>query len=242
MFAYFILGIALLIGFVLLSKWFVQADVQSVAKALKVVAGVVAVLFVVYLMLSGRWNLLPGLLFVFLPWVGRLRGLFRGLGGFGYGGFDWGGPSAGQSSTVETRFLRMRLDHDSGEMDGDILDGRFRGRSLGDLSEGELIALLRECVAEDAQSARVLETYLDRVHGPDWRERARETHGQARGEAGGGMAREEALEILGLEPGASAEEIKAAYHRLIGRLHPDQGGSTYLAAKLNQARDVLLGN
>ncbi|MGH6915965.1 MAG: hypothetical protein ACREH3_19920, partial [Geminicoccales bacterium] len=162
MFAYFILGIALLIGFVLLSKWFVQADVQSVAKALKVVAGVVAVLFVVYLMLSGRWNLLPGLLFVFLPWVGRLRGLFRGLGGLGYGAaFGGGGPSAGQSSTVETRFLRMRLDHDSGEMDGDILDGRFSGRSLGDLSEGELIAFLRECVAEDAQSARVLETYLD---------------------------------------------------------------------------------
>ena len=56
------------------------------------------------------------------------------------------------------------------------------------------------------------------------------------------MSRDEALRILGLESGASPDEIKSAYHRLMAALHPDKGGSTYLAAKLNEAKDRLLGD
>ncbi|MDJ0947307.1 MAG: DnaJ domain-containing protein [Alphaproteobacteria bacterium] len=241
MFAYFVLGIALLIGFILLSKWFVTADTKSVAKAIKIVAVVLAVLLLIYLLISGRWALLPAVLFGALPWINRLRGLAQAFGGFGQvGGLGRGRPSPGKGSELETRFLRMYLDHDSGEMDGEVVEGRFAGRNLSEMAFGEQLELLRECFTEDSQSARVLEAYLDRIHGADWRERARAGDGGP-GAGPGHMTRAEAYEILGLEPGASADEIKAAYHRLIGRLHPDQGGSTYLAAKLNEAKDVLLG-
>ena len=55
------------------------------------------------------------------------------------------------------------------------------------------------------------------------------------------MSREEACQVLGLQPGAGIDEIRAAHRRLIARLHPDQGGGDYLARKINEARDVLLG-
>jgi DnaJ-domain-containing protein 1 len=101
------------------------------------------------------------------------------------------------------------------------------------------VALLwQDCRFADPQSAQLLEAYLDRRH-PTWREdmaRAEGTPG-----AGGIMTREEALEVLGLKPGVSAEEVRAAHRDLMMRMHPDRGGSTYLAAKINQAKDVLLG-
>ncbi len=154
------------------------------------------------------------------------------------------GPSPGQASEVETRFLRMTLDHDSGVMTGQIKEGRFAGRRLEDLELDDLVALWAECRAEDAQSAAVLEAYLDRTQGEAWREAA------ARGGAGAGprapgaagaMSRQEACEILGLEPGASRKAIHDAHRRLMQKVHPDHGGSNYLAAKINQAKALLLG-
>jgi hypothetical protein len=155
------------------------------------------------------------------------------------------GPSEGQSSTVETDFLRMRLDHDSGRMGGEVLRGTFQGRELDDLSLTELLDLLEECQISDSRSATILEAYLDRVRPEDWRAAGGGPSGRAEsGEAsrggGGAMTRNEAYEVLGLEPGASAGEIKDAHRRLMLKMHPDQGGSTYLAAKINQAKDLLL--
>ncbi|HET6609334.1 MAG TPA: hypothetical protein VFG62_21860 [Rhodopila sp.] len=57
----------------------------------------------------------------------------------------------------------------------------------------------------------------------------------------GSMTRPEALEVLGLRPGATRAEIKDAHHRLMRAAHPDAGGSDWLAARINQARDVLIG-
>jgi hypothetical protein len=141
---------------------------------------------------------------------------------------------------VTTRFLTLTLDHDTGALDGRVLEGAFKGCTLADLALDDLLKLREECRA-DPQSVAVLEAYLDRVHGASWRPQAgaEET---ARADAGGGpMTREEAYLILGLEPGADEAAIRDAHRRLMKKLHPDQGGSNYLAAKINQAKDLLLG-
>jgi DnaJ-domain-containing protein 1 len=147
---------------------------------------------------------------------------------------------------VATAFLRMTLDHDTGRMEGTILRGRFAGMRLEELGPADLLALLRECRAEDEEGARLLEAYLDRVH-PEWRdELAGERPGGggsgsgARSTSGDDMSVEEAYAILGLSAGADAEAIKEAHRRLMVKLHPDHGGSDYLATKINRARDVLL--
>ena len=145
------------------------------------------------------------------------------------------GPAPGRTSEVETAFLGMRLDHDTGEMDGTVLRGRYEGCALGSLGLEDLLALLDEC-RSDRQSAVVLEAYLDRLH-EDWRER----RGPPPGASSDGMNEEEARAVLGVEPDATRDEIIAAHRRLIQRLHPDRGGSDYLAAKLNAAKDLLLG-
>lgn len=147
-------------------------------------------------------------------------------------------------SAIRTRFLQMRLDHATGVMSGQVLEGRFAGRALSELTLDQLLELWRLCRA-DPQSVAVLEAYLDRHADPDWRERLAQSERaeQSVGTAPdlGHMNREQAYAILGLPVGASRAEIQAAYRRLIQRLHPDQGGSEYLAACLNQARDLLLG-
>ncbi len=237
MVGYLALGVALLVGLLLLSKWFVNADAAQVARGLRIGGIVVCVVAVLFLLVTGRlsWLIVP--LALLLPLL--LRRLGRGLGGLG--GFR-PTPSGGRSSGVETRYLRMTLDHDSGEMTGEVIAGAFAGRRLEDLGFDELVRLLAETWTEDEQSARVLETYLDRREGADWRERAAASaEGGGRRPGKGRMAREQALEVLGLAPGADADEIKEAHHRLMAKIHPDHGGSTFLAAQINEAKDVLLG-
>jgi hypothetical protein len=151
-----------------------------------------------------------------------------------------GGRSAGSRSEVESGWFRMSLDHDSGAMDGLILKGVHRGRQLGELDEPTLVGMLADCRVDDPESAALLEAYLDRVH-PDWRQQqgaADSTAGPATPSAA--MTRDEAYRVLGLEAGASENEIRDAHRRLMKKLHPDQGGSSYLAAKINQAKDILL--
>ena len=144
------------------------------------------------------------------------------------------GPTPGQTSEVETAFLRMRLDHDTAEMDGTVLQGRYEGRALRGLDLAELLGLLDEC-RSDRQSMAVLEAYLDRIH-DGWRER----RGPPPGPSQQGMSENEARAVLGVGPDAPREEIVTAHRRLMQRLHPDRGGSDYLAAKLNAAKSLLL--
>lgn len=149
-----------------------------------------------------------------------------------------GRPSTqGQTSTVETENLRMVIDHDTGDMTGDVLRGRFAGRAVEGLGVDALREVLRECAGADPQGARVIEVYLDRMH-PGWRD------GSEAGARGSGteLTREQALKILGLSEGASRREVVDAHRRLMQKLHPDRGGSGYLAAQVNRAKDLLLGS
>ncbi len=160
------------------------------------------------------------------------------------GSFDLGGGvrHAGTGSTVKSDWLEMRLDHDTGAMSGTVRRGEFTGDRLDDLDEDQLRALAEE-VAASADSAALLEAYLDRRF-PGRREDFQGDANTGTGGAAdaGAMTDKEAYEILGLLPGASETEIRAAHRRLMKAVHPDSGGSTLLAAKINQAKDRLLGN
>ncbi len=144
-------------------------------------------------------------------------------------------PAAPEQSEVATGELRMILHHASGRMDGEVLAGAFAGRSLSDLALEDLRAL--RAAFGDPDSVRLLDSYLERVH-PGWEDVA----GQGRSGPDGDMTRQRALEVLGLDAGASREDIVEAHRRLIQKLHPDRGGSTYLAVTLNEAKRVLLGS
>src|SRR5262244_933211 len=230
---YLLGGFAVLAGFLLLVYLFVNADPARLARGLKVTGIVIAIVAVATLAISGRLAALLMPVAMLMPLLIRVRSLLD----------RYRPPAGSQTSTVATAFLRMTLDHDTGSMTGTILRGRFSGMRLEELGPADLLALLRECRAEDEEGARLLEAYLDRVR-PDWRdELAGERSGGSSTGArttSGEMSVDEAYAILGLSPGADAEAIKEAHRRLMVKLHPDHGGSDYLATKINRARDVLL--
>ncbi|QSP94798.1 molecular chaperone DnaJ [Marinobacter salinisoli] len=206
---------------------------------------VVGIFIVVLLAATGRLHFVFALLAFLYP---LLRKMFPSwLASLASG--DTGQAKTGRQSQVSSDILEMTLDHDSGTMTGKILKGSMAGRMLADLSESEFLELLRYCRAQDEDSARLLETYLDRRFGDSWRaDDDAGSSGGAEGEAsadrGNGssnLTESEALEILGLEPGASREEIIQAHRRMMQKVHPDHGGSNYLAARINEAKLRLLG-
>ena len=243
--SYFILGVAVLLAVILLSRWYVSTSPQTLSKALKWVVFTVFVMGVMWLVVTGKlWAALaalPAILMWFMRIFTGLRyaQIFARLFGSGRGAQGWSNPSAGenpgtgQSSDVYTRFVSMHLDHASGHVSGQVLEGRFAGRALESLSIAELLDLYHEAQA-DADSARVIEGFLDR-RDPNWRHQS-----QTQNTDPGTMNWDEALRVLGLDAGASPEEIKAAHRRLMATAHPDKGGSDYLAQQINRAKDVLL--
>jgi len=148
---------------------------------------------------------------------------------------------SGQRSSVRAAGIEMNLDHDTGAMDGQVLAGRHEGKRLSELSLAELLEV-GDDMQSDAESLRLLEGYLDRAH-PGWRDdvHADETARKSAPPASGGMDAKEAYQILGLEPGAGEEEVRDAHRRLMKQVHPDRGGSAALAAKINEAKDRILG-
>jgi hypothetical protein len=235
---YFGGGVAILCGLLLLLYLFVNADPLRLARGLKI-AGIVAAI-----LLALALAVFAGFFVLFLPlpllWGffarGRRFGSFRNAFRSAFGGPT---SSGGQTSTVATPFLRMTLDHDTGMMSGTVLSGHFAGMRLDELGLAELLTLLRECRSQDEEAARLVEAYLDRLH-PDWRDEWRSEQPGAARPAAGDISVEEAYAILGLAPGAGVAEIKEAHRRLMSKLHPDHGGSDYLATQINRARDVLL--
>ncbi|PCI80775.1 MAG: molecular chaperone DnaJ [SAR86 cluster bacterium] len=148
-------------------------------------------------------------------------------------------PNRDQVSTIRTEFFDMELQHDDGSMDGVVLRGNFSKRRLSTLQLPDLLELYQEC-RKDADSSQVLEAYIDRVF-PDWRE-----HAQAQHEGAAAVAHESlmtetlALEILGLDETADKEQVTKAHRGLMQKMHPDRGGSDYLAQKINAAKDFLM--
>jgi len=231
---YFLLGLAFVVAIIVLSRWFQSANPVQISTAVRW-AGIIA----------------AGFATVAFFIAGPLPLAFFSMLGFFYLLMRVPGPSPSPSprsprprrrkskqSRVETSYLDMILDHDSGEMAGRVRKGPFEGRDLSEMRPEELLALWRECAARDEQSVRVLESFLDR-HFDGWRDTA-----QAQDEAprrAGRMSPDEAYKLLGVSPNASEQEVKDAHRKLMREHHPDKGGSAELAARLNEARDVLLG-
>jgi DnaJ-domain-containing protein 1 len=214
-----------------LSKVFVRSDTKAVTKAVRVVGGVLALGLAVLLGVKGRIDM--ALL----------------LGGFGAWALGWSGLNLpvpwrrqdnGEAITrVRSAMIEMEIDRRSGTVSGNVLAGRFSGRRLGDLDQPSLRALYAECRSLDPEGAAFLEAYFDRRF-PGWREYAQGDGDTRTRTQTGAMSKEEAYQVLGLQPGASLDEIREAYRRLMKKLHPDQGGTAHLAARVNQAREVLL--
>jgi hypothetical protein len=218
-------------------RWFASARASDVAQALRTFAAVFSALASTGLIFAGRWG--PAVVTVAATAM-AIRSLVnagRGADPIGDGGA--GDPDA---AAVETALLAMRLDRRTGRIDGTVRAGPRKGQALGRLGLPALLELLEEARRDDPPSVDLLEAYLDRRE-PGWRGRG------ADGGAGAGagpapaaaMDEATALEILGLQRGASADEVRAAHRALMARLHPDRGGSTYLASQINQAKDLLLG-
>ncbi len=219
-------------------SWFLRANPSGLARVARFVMLGVGAVGVGAMLLFGM-RFLPSL----MPELFALAGIVmtaliaRAVRQRPSGGFST--PGSGKRTEVRTAFLRAWIDHGTGEVGGAVLAGAFSGRTLDSLSDADLLALHRECSA-DGDSLRVVEAYMDRRLGPAWRTAHREP--PPRSARGNDMSREEALDVLGLSEGATQEEITAAHRRLIRRMHPDVGGSADIAARINRAKDVLLGH
>lgn len=218
-----------------LLKVFSRSDTAAVAQAVKIVGGIAALGAAVVLGAKGQ---IAAALF-----VGGLGAWLLGWGGLPLPG-SWGRfqKVSGRFSRIRSAMIEMEIDHATGGVEGSVLAGAFAGRRLSSLKPESLRRLYDECSALDPEGVPLLEAYLDRRFS-GWREDAQgdrdtrtRTHAQS-----GVMTKDEAYQILGLKPGASLDEIRHAHRTLIKKLHPDQGGTAYLAARVNQAREVLLG-
>jgi hypothetical protein len=227
-----LLGLVVLVLLLWAVNAFSKADPKQAARMLRYLGGCAALLFAAFLLFRGEFALAVPVGSVGLGLLGWLS-----LWPATFGGRTQ--KSTGQVSRVRTTFVEMELDHDSGTMRGHILAGAHQGAALDALDPATLIGLL---AAMDADSRDLLAAYLDRRE-PSWREHAQSDAGAgngARAARGSKMTEEEAYQILGVEPGAAAADITRAHRSLMKKLHPDQGGSTYLAARVNEAKDVLL--
>jgi hypothetical protein len=226
----FVLGLAVLALVLAGLHLYSRTSPHTLAVVLKTGGGVGALALAGFLGIRGRIDLAIPLGLTGLGLLGWLPGM-ASLGARTQ-------KSAGQVSRVRSAFLEMELDHDTGAMRGHILAGPHEGKSLDVLDVAILVELL---AGIDEESQALLMAYLDR-RDPAWREHAQAdaAAGPSRTWSTGKMTEEEAYQILGLQPGASAEEIGRAHRSLMKKLHPDQGGSTYLAARVNEAKDILL--
>jgi hypothetical protein len=231
MFPQFIIALAVVFGGLWLIRKMARTPQAAMPGFIQRVAGVGIMGFAGLLAMRGAMNIAVPLFVFGLGLAGKSKIFPQG--------FNWGrSKTPGQKSRVATSLLSMELDHDSGGMDGEILSGAMQGRRLSSLTQQEMITFHGVCRTAGDQSLPLYEAWLDRAQ-PEWRQ-AWGQGGSKTSANGSAMSKDEAYAVLGLKPGATADDVRTAHKRLMKDFHPDRGGSDYLAAKINAAKDVLL--
>ena len=231
-----ILAVAIIATLVYITRRINRLPPKARKKAFVQLGLTVTVLFVLFLTVTGRLHWIGAaltgalvLLRQLLPLIIRFIPTWLSYRGSSIG------SSSSKTSTVASRFLRMNLDHETGKMSGQVLEGEFEHWELDEMERSQLESLLSYCSKNDPDSARLLESYLTQRF-PD----ESFDNQQPYSESSSQMQRAEALSILGLEGEPDSEAIVNAHRHLMQKLHPDRGGNDYLAAKINQAKDILL--
>lgn len=231
---------ALLIAIFALMRWFTRTAPEKVAAQLRTAAVVGVIVILLVLAATGRLNwlfaLIGSAISAAIPLVRRLVPMLRFTPMLQQvaGRFRSSGPEG-----LRTRLLHGVADPGTGKLVVNIIDGPFKGYRLDQLSEAQLLQLHEQCKRLDPQGCALVEAHLDQVHA-HWRESGPNSSRRPAGTDS--MSQDEAREVLGLDPDASREDIIAAHRRLIQKLHPDRGGTSYLASRINKAKDVLLAD
>lgn len=263
-----ILGFGLFIATGFILRWLAKARPSDIRHLLFGGIAVLLVLVGLWLLLTGKLAAMFAALVAAIPFLFRVlkfgvmwpffkrmfgSARYRGRGANPHGSSS-NGTRRNRFSEIRTQFLVMQLEHETGRLSGSVIAGSLAGRDLDGLGLDELQHLYVECCSAQDQSRTVLGTYLDRRSDcQDWRNwdcvgRAdgsssrQEQHGGNSGFRSEGMDVTEASKILGLGKNPSRAEINRAYQTLIKAVHPDHGGSDYLASRVNAARQVLLRN
>ena len=233
-----LVGVVLLGLILLLVRWYIDAEPKDALKVAKFL-GVLFILVVVGLVIaSGRIGMLWLIFLGLLPWISRFRALNRQAK-------NLRGPIAGQRVDRKTNFVVIYLNPETGDMDGRVLQGPQSGKLLSEISIDELVTLYEAALLEDAESASILEAYMDRMHGKSWRQKslsmnAADTSDDTPELLEQGMSRSEAYKFLGLQPGASKNDIGNAFTKLTQTGHPDESIARDIKAKAKQAKSTLL--
>ena len=241
---YFLLGLSLVAGLILMGRWLLNAEPRDILRVAKWSAITFAGGVALFVLLRGRLEWLFYAIPFLVPFLLRNWGLMRSIRNAAKAAR---GPTPGQSTGVRTAWLAMTLDHDSGAMDGEVLRGPYTGWMLSDLDDNDLRSLAHD-LQSDPESLQIFDAWIERMR-PDLAGGGPEDGASSRQSTGGGprkrddaaMTRTVALDILGLKEGASESEIREAHRRLMMANHPDRGGSSWVAARINQAKDYLLG-
>jgi len=230
---YFFIGGVALLAALAAYQYLRRLNPRQWTSSLRWIVGGGAALVAVALVLARRFDIA-----VFVG-AGALQVLRTGR--LGPISFEGAAKTEGNVSRVKSHYFAMELDHDTGAVAGRVLEGQFAGADLIDLGETDTRLLIAE-IEGDADSLSLLESWLD-ANRAGWREYFAQTDAPGTAPPSGAPIdpRAEAYAVLGLNPGASDEDIKAAHRELMKGVHPDHGGSSYLAAKINAARDFLLG-
>jgi hypothetical protein len=230
--ASFLVGLVIVFGGWWLVRAFANAQPAKVRGLVRKLGAGLIIAFAGLMAVRGQISLAMPLLLLGLGLLGQQMPLPFTM--------PWQSKSPGQRSRVATRMLRMELDHDTGLMEGEVLLGTMTGRRLSSLSLTETEILHGECARAGDQSLALLEAWINRCH-PEWRSQWSKAASSGQSAASSQrMTRAEALAILGLKDGATPPDIRSAHRRLMKTVHPDLGGSDYLAAKINEAKAFLL--